>query len=110
MSCFDFVTRQEVAERSRRALVEKDLHLRIRQCALRGVLQDRVNLLRSGPFEPFDEVVDRGSIFQVLEQRGDRHSRTAKDPCATHTLGIAFDSGAGVPVDHGNDGSSEGGT
>lgn len=50
--------------------------------------------------EQLGELADWHTVFEVFEQRSYGHTRAAKHPGATHTLGIAFDCAATRPIDH----------
>lgn len=62
---------------------QPDRLLRRRKSALRSMFQYRANLLGGDAREPLDEVVNRGAVFQVLEQRSDW------DACARENPGTA---------------------
>ncbi len=93
--------RQELAERRGRSLIEQNLHLRWRQCAPRGVLQDCTHLLERHTGEQLDELINGQFIFVVLEKCSDRHARATEHPSATVALGILLDSQTSRPVNHG---------
>jgi hypothetical protein len=69
-SGFDLMAGEMLPQRDRRALVEQNTHT---AGALRGletagrVLEDVVNLLAGDAGEPFQELLDRGAAFDVLE-------------------------------------------
>ena len=50
--------------------------------------------------ESLDELVERGILLQIFEQCCDWHPRTAKNPGTARAVRIAFDIGAGRPVNH----------
>jgi hypothetical protein len=52
------------------------------------------------------ELADRHPIFEVLEQRGDRHTRAAKNPSAADAFGVAFNGITGGPIDHDSNAST----
>ncbi len=64
------------------------------------MLQHGASLLDGDSGEPLDELRYERTVFEVLEERGDRHPRTAKHPRATHAFGVAFNSWASRPIDH----------
>jgi len=74
--------------------------LRCRKCAASGMLEHGTNLVQCRPRKPVDELVDRDTILQVLEQRGHRNARGFEQPCAAYALRVALHCRAGRPVDH----------
>jgi hypothetical protein len=50
--------------------------------------------LLTGEVEPFDDVFYAGPCLKVLENRSDRHPRTAEDPRPAHFSGYALNSRA----------------
>jgi len=51
--------------------------------------------------EPLNELMDRGILFEVLEERGNRDPRAPKNPCTTDAIRVALDIGARRPINHG---------
>jgi hypothetical protein len=49
------------------------------------------SLFQGDAREPLNEIGDLGTVFEVLEERGDRNSSAAKDPSPADPLGIALD-------------------
>ena len=86
----DLVVRQEVPQRHRRALIEKDAHLRGCERAARGVLEHRTNLLDRHAGEPLGELVDGRAVLEILEQRGEGNARAAEQPGAADAIRVAF--------------------
>ncbi len=86
-------------KRNRNALVEKNAHSGRFERAGR-VFEYCTDLIERDARKPSDEVRDLGPVFEILEQGGNGNTRAAKDPSATHTLGIAFYGRAGRPVNH----------
>ena len=65
------------------------------------MLQYGANLLNSNAGKPLNELRYERAVFEVLEERRNRHSSTAKHPGPTHALRIAFDGRACGPINHG---------
>lgn len=57
-------------------------------------------LFRRDAREPLHELVDPCTVFKILEQRGNRHTRATEHPGPPDPLGIALDSSAGRPIYH----------
>lgn len=83
------MVRQERTKRRRRALIEKESHLRNLQRA-RGVLEHHPNLLGSHPWKPSNEVSGGGAVFKVLKKGLNRSAGATKHPGATNVAGITF--------------------
>ncbi len=81
-------------KRYRRALVEKDAHSSRFERSGR-VLKHRPDLRERDARKPGNEVRDLGPVFEILEQRGNRNARAAKNPRATNALGVTFNGWAG---------------
>ena len=64
------------------------------------MLQDGANLLNGDAREPLNELGYECAVFEVLEERRDRHSGAAKYPGAAHALRVAFNGRTGGPIDH----------
>lgn len=64
------------------------------------MLQHSASLGERDPGEPVDEILKLGTVFEVLEQGGNRHPGSTEDPGAADPCWIAFNSGTGGPVDH----------
>ena len=64
------------------------------------VAEDGFDLGTGHTGEPFEEVVDAGAVFEVGEERLDRHARPAKNPGAADGFGISLDGWAGAPIKH----------
>ena len=76
-------------------MVKENEHLavnRSRETAGRKI-EDRSDLF-SRQVEPFHDVFDAGSCFEIFEDRSDGHARTTKDPGTTDSSGDAFNRGA----------------
>lgn len=97
---------QGIPQRDRSTLVEQNAHLGRSQGAPLCVLQDSAHLLESHAGEPFDELRRQRTIFEILEQCCEGHTRTSEDPRSTDALRIALDCGAGGPIDHGRNAST----
>ena len=50
--------------------------------------------------KPFNELVDRGVFFEVLEERGNRNPCATENPGTTYAIRVALDIGAGRPINH----------
>lgn len=83
-----------------RALVEQNLHLGHGQRTACSVLQNDTCLLQRDPWKPVDELVDRGTVLEILEECSDRNACPAKNPGPAHAIGVALGSGAGRPINH----------
>lgn len=51
--------------------------------------------------KPLDELVQRGVVLQVLEERGDRHAGTREHPGAAHAVRMTIDFRTGWPIANG---------
>ena len=87
-------------QRHRSTLVEQDLHLRHRKRTPCRVLEDLLRLFQCDPREPLDEFLNRGVVFQILEQGRYRDARAKEYPGSTHAFGVMFDDRTGRPVNH----------
>ena len=76
------------------------LALRTRKCASRGVLQDRSGLLKAHTGKPFDESIDRCTVFEILKQRRHGHACATKQPSAAVALRVVFNGITGGPINH----------
>lgn len=83
------------AKRQWGSLFEKDTHLDGRVCAPGGVFKHGANLVFSDSWKPLDELRNRGSVFQVLEERRHRYAGSAKHPGATESFRITLNGRAG---------------
>ena len=72
------------------------------------MLQDSASLFDGNAREPLYELVYRGIVFEVLEERCDRHTRTTEYPRAAQDSMILFHSGARRPINHANNRSTGG--
>ena len=70
------------------------------------MLQDGPNLLDGHARKPLDELRYKCTVFEVLEERCDRHSRAPKNPGTTHALGVPFNGRTCGPIDHILDGTT----
>jgi hypothetical protein len=68
--------------------------------ALARVRQHRVDLRACNPGKPLEKIRDRGTPFEVLEERADGNARATEQPLATDLSGDALNSGAQAPVEH----------
>jgi hypothetical protein len=64
------------------------------------VLKHGSRLVENDPQKPFNELVDRCTVFEVLEECRCRHARAAKQPSATVALGVVFDNVTGRPINY----------
>jgi hypothetical protein len=64
------------------------------------VFEDGLGLLADDAGEPGEELVQRGSGFEVLEERRDGHPGAAEHPGAAHSIGVALYRRALGPVQH----------
>jgi len=64
------------------------------------VLKNFAGLLKTDAGKPFNELVDRSTIFKVFKECCYRHARATKKPSSAIALGVVFDSMAGGPVNH----------
>jgi len=64
------------------------------------MLQYGANLLDGDAGKPFNELRYECAVFEVLEERCDRHPSSSKHPGATHALRIALDGRACGPINH----------
>jgi hypothetical protein len=62
------------------------------------MLQDGANLLDGDAREPLNELGYECAVFEVLEERRNRHSGAAKYPGAAHALRVAFNGRTGGPI------------
>ena len=97
---------QGIPQRDGGTLVEQNSHLGRSQGALLRVLQNSADLFKSHPREPLDELRCQRTILEVLEQCCNRDPRAAKDPNSADAVWVAFDCGAGGPVNHRGDAST----
>jgi hypothetical protein len=55
-----------------------------------GEVEDGAYLFARESVEHLHDLVNGEAVFQILEDRGDRYARSAKNPCATDFSGYAF--------------------
>lgn len=89
-------------------MVEQDSHLRGGKSAAGGVFKYGAGLLKRDAREQLDELPDRYSVFEVLEQGSDWHACTAEYPSPADAFDVALDGGTAGPVKHAADASTEG--
>jgi hypothetical protein len=96
--CADCVALKVWTDRDWRCLIEENEHL---GCVCGGSIEtahgefdDCFDLLAVESVEPFHDVVDIGACFDVLEDRGDRHTGALEDPRAAKFAGDALYCGA----------------
>ena len=65
------------------------------------MFKNGAHLFESDAGKPLDELRDWSPVFEIFKERRDGHTTTAKHPSTAITLGIALDSLAGGPVNHG---------
>ena len=87
-------------------MVEEYAHLRRGKGAARRMLQHGASLLYGDSREPLDELGYEGTIFEVLEERGNRHPGTTEHPRTIHAFRVALNSWAGGPIDHAANGTT----
>ena len=97
---FDCVLLEERPERSWRAVVKDNEHLSASRSFKTACskIQDCCDLFPR-QVEPFHNVLDAGSCFEIFEDRSDRHARATEDPSTAHLSGYAFDRGAFGPIE-----------
>lgn len=64
------------------------------------MVEDGPYLLARDAWEPLQEIVHGSIVLEILEERGHRHARAAKQPSTAVAIGIAFDRRAGGPANH----------
>ena len=69
---------------------------------MRCELQDRTHLLAREPVIGLDQLVHCHAIFKVLENHGNGHAGTLKDPCSANLIRDAFDGIALRPIQQHN--------
>jgi len=97
---------QGIPQRDGGTLVEQNAHLGGSHGALFCVLQDSADLFESHAGKPLHELRCHRTVLEILEQCCNRNARASKDPRSADTIWIAFDCGAGGPVNHGRDAST----
>src|SRR5258707_7987679 len=97
---FDCVLLEERPERSWRAVVKENEHLSVSRSFKTACskIQDCCDLFPC-QVEPFHNVLDAGSCFEIFEDRSDRHARATEDPSTAHLSGYAFDRRAFGPIE-----------
>jgi hypothetical protein len=65
-----------------------------------GVLKYLLQLLERDTGEPFHELGERSTVFQVFEQRRHGHARATEHPRATENARSRFDRRTGGPINH----------
>ena len=78
----------------------EELALRWRKCATRRVLKNGPRLRKTDAREPFNELVDRRTVFEILKKCRYGYARATKKPGAAVALSIVFNSIAGRPINH----------
>jgi hypothetical protein len=64
------------------------------------VFKNGPRLRQTDAGEPFNELVDRRTVFQILKQCRYRYSRATKKPGAAVALSIALNGITGRPINH----------
>ena len=54
------------------------------------MLQYRASLFKRDARKELDKLSDRNAVFEVLEQRRNRHTRATKDPGSADAIRVAF--------------------
>ena len=65
-----------------------------------SVLQHQIHVLAGYTGKPFHELVDRGTAFEIREERGNRNSSSEENPRSADLLRVTFDSRASCPIEH----------
>ncbi len=55
------------------------------------------NLFPANPGKPFQEIVNAGTVLEVLKERFDGHTSPSENPGSTHAVRFSFDLGTFVP-------------
>ena len=105
----DLMACERTPQGGRGSVIKEDPHLCNGERTAGSVLQHGARLVQTDSWKPLQELMDRRVVFEVLEESGDRDARPLEHPGTTHPRGVALDSRAGGPVDHGRDGSTGGG-
>jgi len=58
------------------------------------VLQHGASLLKGDARKQHNELADRYTVLEVLEEGCDRHTRTSEHPGSAYSFGVAFYGGA----------------
>ena len=64
------------------------------------MFQDVASLRQGDAGKPFNELMDGGVFFEVLEERGNRNSCASENPGTTYAIRVALDIEAGRPINH----------
>ena len=64
------------------------------------MLQNGASLLGRDAGEPFDELMERRVVFEILEQGRNRYPRAAKYPGAAYPSWVMLGYRTGRPIDH----------
>jgi len=62
--------------------------------------KDGFDLSAGYAWEPFEEVVDAGAVFEIREEGLDRDARAAENPGPADDFGISLDGWTGAPIKH----------
>ena len=100
------VTVQRAAQRNGYSLVKGNFHLRRFKRAALGVLQNGPCLWLSEARKPSQKIVQGRFVFEILEERGYRHTRATKYPSSAHACGFVFNVRAGRPINDGRHAST----
>jgi hypothetical protein len=65
-----------------------------------GVFQHGLDLFAGYAGEPFEKIVHRRAVFEILKQRRHRHARVFEQPRAADLSGDAFHGGTLAPIQH----------
>ena len=65
-----------------------------------SVFQHQIHLLAGYAGKPFHELVDRGTAFQIREERGNWNASSSENPSSADLLRVTFDSWTGSPIEH----------
>ena len=72
-------------------MIKEDFHLRWGQRASCRVLKHGAHLFERDARKPLNELINRSTVFKVLEQRRYGHARAAEHPGSAVSLGVLFD-------------------
>jgi hypothetical protein len=64
------------------------------------MLKDSFHLRSLDPWKPFQEIIHRGTIFQVRKKSLDRDTGASKEPGTADLGRVLLYGGAGAPVHH----------
>ena len=68
--------------------------------ALLGMRKNGHDLFRGDSGKPFQELIDGGAGFEILEERPNRYAGSPKNPCAAYLIFGSFYCWAIRPIQH----------